>query len=224
MHNGIITKDSRRGSALVYILIAIALLAILTATFMNSSGNQTTVQNSVNISTELKSQAAMIQSAIEECVMSYPEGDSGLIGTSNVPYPINPSSTYLAAPAADDLVRDLRCPGNPGDSNAHVKLFGGSTGRFLSPPPNLFDEWEYYNGDDGVYFMAETDFTDDYIQTALQKLDKDYPECGFDVIQAGGLNVVINSEGDVCPANHSCVRVWLIAKPSAIYPAEPSCP
>ena len=223
-----IETDNKRafqlGSALVYILIAIALLAALTASFMRPSSQQTTAQGAFNAVTELKSQLEFIRSSIQECVLTYPEGDSGLIGTTNTPFPINPSDTYLASTAPtgeEEDVQHLGCPGNPGDSNDHAKIFGGSSGKFLPPPPNLFESWKYYNGVDGVFYYTSTDKTDAFLQTAMLKLDEDYSECQADVINTSGgaeeLTSTATADDPKCLANHTCFRLWVIIQPSAVY-------
>ncbi len=223
-------KTSQKGSALVYILIAIALLAALTATFMDSSSQQTSSQNTFNTVTDLNSQINFIRSAVQECVLTYPGGDStpGFAATNaaNVPYPINPSSTYLASPATpvgNDQVQFLRCPGNPGNTNNHAAIFGGSSGKFMPPPPKLFNAWRYYSGADGVFFFNSTSMSDAYLSTALLKLDDQFSECEADVINnsAGGAPLSIASAAAAsCPANSLCFRVWLIAQPSSIYAGD----
>lgn len=222
----------QKGSALVYILIAIALLAALTATFMDNSSQQTSSQNTFNTVTDLNSQINFIRSAIQECVLTFPGGDqsAGFI-SDNLPYPVNPTSSYFtgATPgqAPDNHVSFLRCPGNPGDSNNHARIFGGSSGKFLPPPPSLFLPWEYYSGPDGVFFYTYTDKTDSFLSTALAKLDDQFSECEADVIPGGGTLMTSDPvDGPVCPLTMTaCFRVWLIANPSAVYPdpAE-SCP
>lgn len=213
--------DYQRGSALVYILIAIALLAALTASFMKPSSQQTTAQSSFKAVTKLKSQIEYVRSSIQECVLTYPSGDSGLIGTSNTPYPINPSSTYLTSPAANDEVSNIRCPGNPGASTDHAAIFGGASGKFMPPAPELFEAWEYYNGVDGVFFYTQTNKTDAFLQTAMEKLDGEFSECEADVIDATSAAVELTSTaaaGDPkCPSGNTCFRVWVIAQTSNVY-------
>ena len=228
-------RASETGSALVYILIAIALLAALTASFMRPSSQQTTAQGAFNASQELNSQIEYIRSSIQECVIIYDGGDRSTPGSplQNAPWPINPSSTYLATPAADYTLKHLRCPGNPGDSNDHAEIFGGSSGKFLPPPPSLFEEWEYYNGTDGVFFFSRTDKTDAFIQTALTKLDEDYSECQADVVDASAADVELTSTAGgadpKCASGETCFRVWMIIRGTAVYNGdtdgeEASCP
>jgi hypothetical protein len=206
------------GSALVYILIAIALLAALTASFMKPSSQQTTAQSSFNTITSLKSQIAFIRSSIQECVLNYPSGEPTLVGKTNFPYPVNPSSTYLTSPAANDEVANISCPGNPGDSTDHASIFGGNSGKFLPPIPNLFENWEYYNGPDGVFFYTKTDKTDAFLQTALQKLDDQFSECEADIIDAiGGAEDFDSASSLECPDDYTCFRLWVITQNSAVY-------
>lgn len=233
-----IKTQNKNGSALVYILIAIALLALLTATLMDSSSQQSTSQSTFNTVTDLNSQIGFIRSSVQECILNYPEGADDLAGTSNVPYPVNPSSTYFSAPAApeaDDTVKFIKCPGNDqGNVKLHGDIFAGNSGKFLPPPPKLFNEWVYYNGVDGVFFYTSTDKTDSFLATAMTKLDDQYAECEADIIDnsASGTALDITSEaaaGPDCPANSYCVRVWLISQASATYVGdtgadEASCP
>lgn len=211
-------KKAQSGSALVYILIAIALLAALTASFMNSSGEQTSSQNLANTVTEVGSQVNFIMSAIDECALTFPEGDAALSGSSNMPYPINPTSTYLTDPATGaDYVRDVRCPGNPGDSADHANVFGGTSGKFLPPPPRLLSDWNYYNGADGVFFYASTNKTDAFLADALSRLDGKYAECQADVVDATAGAVAMSTDGVSCALGNRCLRVWLKVLPTALY-------
>ncbi|MGZ9109085.1 MAG: hypothetical protein ACXW4B_09725 [Micavibrio sp.] len=247
--------SSQRGSALVYILIAIALLAALTVSFMEPSGQQTQSQNTFKLTSELESQIEFIRTNVQECVVLHSGGDSGIDHTTGAPplaysigankaFPLDPRSTRLTTPSTEPnaLVRELRCPGNPGDDPVtqtpnpnHQPIFAGSSGKFMPPPPALFGEWQWYNGLDGVFFWIASDNTDAYITTALDKLDDQFGECEADVITAGGSAVALDNAADVlCPANSTCFRLWMIthtastidpdpSEPS-IYPNEPGCP
>ena len=218
--------EMQKGSALVYILLAIALLAALTASLMDSSSQQTSSQNTFNSVTEVKSQINLIRSSIQECVLAYPEGDAGADGNSglrspvtpNYGYPVNPSSGYFTAPAVPETSDEaalIKCPGNPGNSKLHAPIFGGASGKFLPPPPNLFEPWVYYSGPDGVFFYTSTDKTDSFLVSAMGKLDDQFSECEADVIDnassGSALDITNDSAGPECPANSRCFRVWMIA-------------
>ncbi len=237
---------SQNGSAFVYILIAIALLAALTASFMRPASQQTTAQNSFQSVSSISSQVDFIQSAIQECILIYPSGDDS--DTSNMPtnvsqpYPLTPTDNYFtltsgagaaSAVKPDDTMKNIGCPGNPGTTKDHENIFGGNSGKFMPPPPDLFDEWEYYNGTDGVFFFTSTSKTDSFLQSALEKLDENYSECQADVIDASSGNIELTSTAGVddpkCLDDETCFRVWLIIKGSAVYNGdtdgqEASCP
>lgn len=237
INNNLSKRAAEQGSALVYILIAIALLAALTFSFMEPSSQQTSSQNTFKTATSLRSQIDVIRSSIQECVLSYPRGDTTIDTTSSGTdpdatrrYPIKPSSTHYDGPPAASidktagrLVADIRCPGDQNGSNPndHDMIFGGASGKFLPPPPDLFDPWQYYNGKDGVYFWTETDKTDAFILSSLEKLDEEFSECEADVVQSGGtpeaLDSATPSAETSCPANHVCFRVRMITNGSAVY-------
>jgi len=227
-------RKGEKGSALVYILIAIALLAALTVSFMEPSSQQTSSQNTFKTAVALQGQVDMIRSAIQECVLSYPQGDitidntvSGTDPGARKNYPIKPNSTHFTGadvgPTTDPLVSEIRCSGdqNGADPNDHDMIFGGSSGKFMQPPPDLFDPWQYYNGTDGIYFWTETDKTDAFILSALAKLDDNFSECEADVIDASGGAIDLDSAATAqtqCPDGHVCFRVRMITnEPAAEY-------
>lgn len=241
MKNHINQQD--KGSALVYILIAIALLAALTVSLMEPSSQQTQSQGSTNLVTDIGGQVSFITSSISECVLSHPDQDSELTTTEqkNAPYPINPMDPYFdtqsATPASDvdDKVTNIRCPGNPGGSGPtnqnHARIFGGASGKFLPPAPALFTDWTYYNGADGIYIMTTSSKTDPFISSALTKLDAKYSNCESEVIDrrsAAALSITTDTTpGDsgvrTCAAGSICFRYWVVLKATAIH-QDASCP
>jgi hypothetical protein len=235
--------SSSRGSALIYVLIAVALLAALTVSMMEPSSQQAQSQNAANLGAEVESQIGFITAAISECVIGHPDQDSGLTSTEqkNAPYPINPQDPYFTAQSAspvsdsDDNVEHIRCPGNPGgtgpNNQNHARIFGGASGKFLAPPPALFDAWTYYNGADGVAIMAASDKTDAFIKTALDRLDDKFSECEAEVIDRRGLGALAVTSDTTpgagsarsCPAGDICFRYWVILKGTAIH-QDAGCP
>lgn len=225
--------SAQKGSAIIYILIAIGLLAALTASLLDSPSQQTQAQNRMKTMSEVKSQVDLVRAAVDECILLNPGGDIGIDDSAtsldegaNKRYPVRPDSTRLpvAIRASDRLVRNIRCPGNPGDDPNHAAVFGGASGKFLPPAPDLFDEWQWYNGIDGIFFWAETDKTDAFLTSALEKLDEEYGECEVDVIDATTSAVNMNSDTDAdkdidCPTEHRCFRVWILAKGTPVFQA-----
>lgn len=213
-------RATERGSALIYILIAIALLAALTVSFMEPSSQQTSSQNTFRSLTAIKGQIDTISSSIQECVLKFPNGDDS-VNTSgggtdpgaNTRYPLKPNSTHLPTVggyrAANRNVENIRCPGNnDGNADQHRLIFGGSTGKFMPPPPDLFEDWQYYNETDGVFFWTRTTKSDAFVTAALDKLDAKYSNCEADIVSA---STNLDVAGTVtCPANNTCFRIWMI--------------
>ena len=201
-------RQNHKGSALIYILVAIVLIAALTTTFMSSSTQQTRSQNSFKVAAEISGQLQMIRSAVQACILTYPEGD-GSYGN----YPLEPDNAYLQNPAANKEAANIRCPGNnPGtpNQNDHAAMFGGSTGRFLPAAPPLFNPWIYRNGNNmnisgqtvsGIMFQISSSASDAYVAEALEKVDGQMAECESDYIVGDGSNG--------CPNNNKCLRVWI---------------
>lgn len=236
----IVYRTRERGSALVYILIAIALLAALTVSFMEPSSQQGSSQNTFRTVSDISSQVEFIRSAVQECVLTYQTGDNDIPTNSNAPtepnanaiYPISPMSGRFTGatvgPASSRAVSGLRCPGNPGCdyssvppvcSNEHAPIFTGASGKFMPPPPALFGPWQWYNNTDGIFFWIATNKTDSYLRSALEKLDDEYEECEADFIDASTADQQLASDEPalICPQGSLCFRVRMITKPSAVY-------
>lgn len=229
-------RFSERGSALVYILIAIALLAALTVTFMEPSSQQTTSQGSFKTLTAVQNQADVIRAAIQDCVLrsgrntgqsdtTIDVSGGGTDPDASKVYPIKPNSTHFTGaspgPTAGRLARDIRCPNqNPGGAsvNDHELIFSGASGKFLPPAPDLFEDWQYYNGEDGVFFWTQTNKTDAFLVNALTKLDAKYSECEMDVVDATGGAVDLDSNGDVeCSNGYTCLRLRMFYNGTAVW-------
>ena len=98
---------------------------------------------------------------------------------------------------------------------------GGGSGKFLPPSPDMFEDWQYYNGVDGVYFWIQTEKTDAFINTTLEKLDDQFGECEADVINATSGAINLDSDGDTkCDSGYRCFRVRMTISDSAIYSGD----
>jgi hypothetical protein len=212
------SANGESGSALVYILIAIALLAALTVTFMEPSSQQTSSQSGFRTLSSVQSQADTIRSALQECILLYPNGDTTIPSAGyEAPFPLIPNSTHLPTTggyrASDVLVRNIRCPGsNDGDVNQHRLIFSGT--KFMPPAPDLFNDWKYYNGTEGVFFWTATSKSDAFLDSALEKLDAKYGNCEADIIDARSSAVDLNDDsgtgdGFMCAAGELCFRIWM---------------
>jgi hypothetical protein len=88
----------QQGNALLYVLLAVGLLAALTFTYVKDSRENYASQSAVQIEETLYSQINMIKSAVVECTAEYPGGGEDSTGNingspnPNMPYPLAPSS------------------------------------------------------------------------------------------------------------------------------------
>ncbi len=243
-------RNAEKGSALVYILIAIALLAALTVSFMEPSSQQTQSQNTFKLTSELEAQVDFIRTAVQECVVLHGGGDGGIDNISgmntigaNKRFPIDPRADRLtdASTETKALVKELGCPGSPGDTLGpcsvapfenpcpqsptalHEPIFSGNSGKFMPPSPALFGEWQWYNGVDGVFFWISSDKTDAYIETALEKLDERFGDCEADMIlntSSSAVNITNNADVE-CPSKSACFVMWMITHKDADLGATP---
>jgi len=204
---------SQRGAALMYILIAIALLAALTSTFLQSGGQSSRTQNTFKLGAELNSQARVIRSAIQDCILRFSTGDNAITETGYIsPYPLNPDSSdtqYGAYDVTNKNIEELRCPG----AN-YVRLFGGGgqfTG-FLPQKPDIMDPWTYFNGSatingtafDGVFYQIQSNKSDPFIGEAMAKIDGLVSACEVDYTDARA------AQTDGCEDGYQCLRFWII--------------
>ena len=188
------------GNVLLYVLIAVALLAALTFAFARGNRDNLSQQKGVSMAEDLFVQANMIRAAVQQCVLEYPKGGGdiapagapdGVIDASdnpNNPYPLAPSDALNPfapagiAAAADDRAKYLTCVGA---SAAEARMFEGSSnqGRFLPPIPAGFSEWVYKNDGTGVYIQTAGS-NDGAAKKALDLLERKFDSC--QVSRAGG--------------------------------------
>ena len=143
----------QQGSAIIYVFVAIGLLAALTYSFVKDSGQSVVAQSAHRTSEDLYIQASTIRAAIVECAVQYPNGGGDMDGDGDIDSTDNPNNPYPVLPtyannphgvAADNTVRNLSCTGAPA---AEANIFQGTNnkGRFLPPATSGFGEWVYGN-------------------------------------------------------------------------------
>lgn len=217
-HN-FIKASSQKGGALIYILIAIALLAALTTTFIQPGGQSSRTQNAFKTATVINSQGRLVRSAIQDCILRFPQGDNAIteVGYIN-PYPLNPDTNeaqYAAYKVANKQISEIRCPG----AN-YTQIFsgGGEFSSYLPSPPDLMEQWTYFNGDitaaagapgyneafDGVFYQIQSDKSDPFIGEAMTKIDGLSSACEVDHQIGTGTNG--------CEDEQQCLRFWIIRR------------
>lgn len=180
--SGVFSGRARQsGSVLVYVFVAIGLLAALTYSFTKDSRSGVAAHTANRVAQELYVQANLIRSAILECTLSYPGGGGDLDGDAdidaddnpNTPYPLQPDNALVPdppGPVAGNAVHDVVCLKS---STETENIFQGvnNRGRFLPLPPAGFGAWTYTShATDGVYVEIET--TGVASATEAQALDR----------------------------------------------------
>ena len=193
----------QQGSAIIYVFVAIGLLAALTYSFVKDSGQSVVAQSAHRTSEDLYIQASTIRAAIVECAVQYPNGGGDMDGDGDIDSTDNPNNPYPVLPtyannphgvAADNTVRNLSCTGAPA---AEANIFQGTNnkGRFLPPATSGFGEWVYGNDADGVYIRVTATAASAITVNALDRVMARFSACQAD-LDFGG-----------CGA--ACLTIWV---------------
>ena len=209
---------SQNGGALIYILIAIALLAALTTTFIQPGGQSSRTQNANNLAMQMQSQGRIIRSAIQDCILRFSQGNSSIAEVGyNAPYPLNPDSAEFTVAATSKNVSLLECPGTDStDVDNQTALFSGSGefSSYLPGAPDFMDDWTYFNGNatggsqifgldfNGVFFQISSNKSDPHIGEAMTRIDNLHAACEVDYTVGDGTNG--------CENGYQCLRYWII--------------
>lgn len=113
-------RHAERGNVLLYVFMAVALLAALTFSYVNGSRDSLASHTALRVAEELFAQVNTLKSAIVECGLEHP------------------------LPPATGPARSLACQETP------LFAGTGNESRFLPPPPQGFSEWTYVNDEEGI--------------------------------------------------------------------------
>jgi len=210
--------NRQRGGALIYILIAIAIIGTLTATLIEPVSQQAQAQKAFKLAQQIEGQITLIRSAIQECIINYPAGDPTINASTTTdsgytpPFPIRPNSAHYTGSTlgaeVDNQANGIRCPGNPGVDQNHTPMFGPLAGRYFPVrADNNIGSWYYSNGSgvvhgaafNGVFIQTGSTGNDQYIIDAFTKLAAKYNDCELDYLVGSGTNG--------CGSGH-CIRYW----------------
>ncbi len=134
--------SSESGSIIVYIFAAIAIFGVLTFTLTSGTKESVTAADIQKTSSLIKSDLELIQNAIQECVLMYPDpidlNSDGNINTTdnpNPPYPLYPATPPATLPlnygTPSEVIENIVCPGQYVIDDT-TKIFDGDIGRFFS--------------------------------------------------------------------------------------------
>lgn len=197
-------KSKNSGNALLYVFMAVGLLAALTYSFTKGTKENYSTQNAAKAAEELYVQANLIKSSIVQCTNEYVEGGGDLNSdgifneddNANTPFPLEPNNGLIEnAPAGcvvqgntagcvsvaeNNNVRNLSCIGAP---LGEAYMFSGTnnSGAFLPQPPSGFEEWTYKNDSNGVYIQIIGKAKNATANMTVQRLKDKYSNCQSDI-------------------------------------------
>lgn len=163
---------AQRGIAIGPILFIIALLAIIVMAMSSGMGNfgmSTTVDR---IKSDVRGQANLIRSKVQECYMT-------TMGATSFGYPDGPT------PSGTKVI-DLTCPGDP---TGQQNIWTGARPTSLPATPQNFSDWVYFNYNKGRCIRltpAGAAATQAAVQEGLTQVAKYF----------GPKEVYLNSSGD----------------------------
>jgi len=128
-------KWAQRGIAIGPILFVIAIMAVIASVMAAGMGSFSSNASVDRIRADIRGQANLIRSKIQECYMV-------TMGAESFGYPTGASGVD---------VRDAECPGDP---TGRKNLWSGARPSSLPPPVPGFNEWVYYNYAGGRCIMA----------------------------------------------------------------------
>ncbi len=138
--------DCQRGSAIAYMFLALFVAGLIALAMTRDTGINVSGQKMQNLKTTLKSEISVAQSAIQECVQSYPDwvdldsdGDADLTDNPNPAYPVY---NDLSTGTAGGLLVDIICPGSS------QEIMEPATGRILRILDSALYDTNYFNYSD----------------------------------------------------------------------------
>tara|TARA_B100000686_G_C16778660_1_gene970293 strand:- start:1268 stop:1870 length:603 start_codon:yes stop_codon:yes gene_type:complete len=151
--------SNERGSAIAYIFLAIFMGGLVMVSMTRDTSINVSTQNLQAMKTQLRADLNMIQSAVQECIQSYPDAvdlnSDGNIDDADNPNPPYPVYADLSTGSTGEGIKNIVCPGNGAD------IMTGATGRFLKLLDDPADyATTYYNDPSGT--------SDELITVAIQ--------------------------------------------------------
>jgi len=93
------SSGCEKGNVLLYVFLAVGLLAALSYAYVKDSRENYASQSSIQVAETLYSQANMIRAAVMECAEEYPSGGGDMNGDGIVDTNDNPNNPFPLAPS-----------------------------------------------------------------------------------------------------------------------------
>ncbi len=191
------------GNILIYIFIAIGLLATLTLAVTRDTSTHDLKRQARENTALLIQQADYIRAAFQECALLYPDGGGDLDGDGDIdnndnpytPYPLNAGDPKQPNGAgASQYLIDQQCTGAP----AATAYMFQPPNQFRVPQPKVTTRWYYSADANGLRVSVSYNFPNAVGDTMVNMLAQRLPDCEFDTHDFSStrfLNFWIRKEG-----------------------------
>jgi len=203
------SRTREKGSVVAYLLMAVALIAALTAALTKGSHESAvTIQVQQHVKF-LETDLQTIRSAINECILVYSDpvdinGDN-LINTTdnpNAPFPLygDLSSGGLGVPLSE-----IKCPGN------QQAIFNNKAGKFFSLIGSSDYTIDYNNnGTEGIQIIILRNSASPVWDEAMSQVNAKLSTCSAEIETGAG-------------CTNGCFEFW-IKRPATSSSSEAGCP
>jgi hypothetical protein len=201
------TKHRQRGNVLVYVLIAIFLTGLLIAAMSQGAKKSASSEQLSEMLQYLQLDIKTIQTAIDECVQSYPGATAG-VTNPNTPFPLY---NNLGNGGTGDAVAAIKCPGAPSSQQIIFNANMGNNFKALADTTTYTTQY-FNDGTEGVYIRI-TRATPEILWTeAISRLNTKYSKCAAAAVTAAGTCV------------NGCLYYWILRLPTSVLGPEAGCP
>lgn len=205
-------KQTERGSIVIYLIIALVLMATLVVFITQGTKKGPQAQQLDETSQYLESDLGVISAAINDCVLTYSravdvdgDGDKDTTDNPNAPFPLYGD---LSSGGAGDDIMAIKCPGAPASKQI---IFDNSPGRnFRLLSGSDYTVTYFTDGTEGVKITISRSSTSDIWLEAIDRLNTKLSTCQAEVDTAGGC-----ADG--------CLNYWIKRRSTSVA-TEGGCP
>jgi len=184
------SEKNTSGNILMYVFIAVGLLAALTVAIVKDGTVRDPVQEARRAADVLIQQSNYLRTAFQECAMLYPDGGGDLDGDGDVdnndnpyaPFPLEATDSKQPNGAgASQYLIDQQCTGAPA---ATAYMFRPPS-RYNVPDPQITSQWFYEAGSAGLRLEVSYSFPDQIRDNVVDILDQRLADCEFSTYDTG---------------------------------------
>lgn len=217
--------NAERGSVIVYILIAIFLTGLLVATMTTGAKKSATSQQLDEAVLYLQADIKTLQSAVTECVMSYPKpvdvdgnGTADAADDPNQPFPLYcaDGACAQATMTGGGSGADITSVGCPGAPNGQRPLFSSGAFKLLGDT-SKYNATFLTDATEGVYLRITRAVSDPLWTEAIARLDEKYSKCTAAAVTDNPDPLGFDCSG-------GCFYYWILRQPTSATSFEATCP